>query len=269
LSARETIHRSEGRMLFGADPETYDRARPGHAERVYEILVERCGLGPGTAVLEVGPGTGQATRRLLELGASPLVALEPDPRLATHVRAWAGDRVDVRVVAVEDASLEREAFDLAAAASSFHWIEEAVGLGQLLAALRPGGWVATWWTLFGEGDRPDAFIRATTPLLEGLSTSPTRGAAGRKAHALDAELRLSALAGAGFVQAEHEVFPWCASWDTAGVRALYSTFSPIARLERERREWILDEIARIADEDFGGRIERKIRTSLYTARKPS
>ena len=79
---RDVIAREEGRRVFGTDPETYDRARPGHAERVYEILVERCGLGPGTSVLEVGPGTGQATRRLLELGADPLVAIEPNEDLA-------------------------------------------------------------------------------------------------------------------------------------------------------------------------------------------
>jgi len=76
------IDRREGRRLFGADPIAYESARPGHAERVYELLVGRCGLRPGTNVLEIGPGTGQATRRLLDLGASPLVALEPDPALA-------------------------------------------------------------------------------------------------------------------------------------------------------------------------------------------
>ena len=61
------IDRKEGRSLFGLDPAAYDSARPGHAARVYEILVERCGLEAGTHVLEVGPGTGQASRRMLDL----------------------------------------------------------------------------------------------------------------------------------------------------------------------------------------------------------
>ena len=233
------------------------------------MLVERCGLGPGSSVLEVGPGTGQATRRLLALGAEPLVALEPDPALAEYLRGWAGDRIEVRVVALEDADLEPEAFDLAVAASSFHWVDEEQGLAQLFATLVPGGWVSTWWTLFGEGDGPDAFIGATSPLLEGLDASPTRGVEGRSAHALDEELRLFALAEAGFVDAEHEVVPWTASWDTAGIRALYGSFSPIARLGDARRNEILDEIARIARDDFGGRVSRDIRTSLYTARRPA
>jgi SAM-dependent methyltransferase len=260
------IERSEGRRLFGFDPAAYDRARPGHSERVYEVLVERCGLGSGTSVLEVGAGTGQATRRLLELGASPLVAVEPDPTLASHLERTLGERVDVRVTTLEDVELPDKTFDLAAAASSFHWIDEPVGLAKVFAALRPQGWVAVWWTLFGIDDVEDPFIEATTPLIDHLSPSPSHVAPG-KPYALEAEARLAALRAAGFADAEHETMRWRTSWDTDGIRELYGTFSPIARLgDREKAE-ILDGVARIAREDFGGRVERVLLTSLYTACK--
>jgi 16S rRNA A1518/A1519 N6-dimethyltransferase RsmA/KsgA/DIM1 with predicted DNA glycosylase/AP lyase activity len=114
------IDRKEGRRLFGSDPAAYDRARPGHAERVYELLVERCGLGPGTAVLEIGPGTGHATRRLLELGADPLVTVEPDPALAEYLTTVTDDRPRVLIAPLEEADLPVAAFQLAVAASSFH-----------------------------------------------------------------------------------------------------------------------------------------------------
>jgi hypothetical protein len=61
---------------------------------------------------------------------------------------------------------------------------------------------------------------------------------------------------------------WETSWDTAGIRALYASFSPILRLDDTRRTQILDEIARIAEQDFGGRVSRRLTTSLYTARRP-
>jgi len=187
------IARDEGRRLFGSDPSGYDLARPGHAERVYEVLLERCGLGRGKSMLEVGPGTGQATRRLLEPGADPLVVLEPDAALAAYLHEALGDRVDLRQTTLEDADLETERFDLAAAASSFHWVDEQVGLAKIFSALRRGGWVATWWTLFGDGEQPDAFITATTPLLEDLQASPTAGEEGRPPHARDVEARSAAL----------------------------------------------------------------------------
>jgi hypothetical protein len=125
-----------------------------------------------------------------------------------------------------------------------------------------------WWTLFGDAEAPDAFISATSPLLEDLQSSPTAGEPGRPPHARDREARVAALESAGYETVEHELLRWSAGWDANGIRALYGTFSPIARLEEPRRTEILDEIARIAREDFGGRIERTLLTSLYTARRP-
>lgn len=263
------IERKEGRRLFGLDPVAYDCARPGHAPGVYAILVERCGLAGGIRVLEVGPGTGQATRRLLDHGAHLLVALEPDAALAAFLETTLRDRIEVVVTALEDAELPAASFDLAVAASSFHWVEEDRGLAKLLEALRPGAWVALWWTLFGEPGKPDAFIEATSPLLENLKASPTYPATpDRPPHALDAEARLEGLRTAGFERAEHEVMRWEARWGTAGIRALYGTFSPIARLDEAHRNEILDGIADIAERDFGGHVERTLITSLYMARRP-
>ena len=263
------IDRREGRRLFGADPVAYESARPGHAERVYELLVGRCGLRPGTNVLEIGPGTGQATRRLLDLGASPLVTLEPDPALAGYLRRSFGELVEVREVALEDAELATDVFDLAVAASSFHWVEETLGLESVVSALRPDGWWAMWWTLFGVPGKPDAFITATRPLLDGLDASPSSGKEGRPGPlALDTEAWFAALEHAGFRATEHEVVTWDTHWDTDGIRALYGTFSPIARLDAERRDGILDAVAHIAEHEFGGRVERTLLTSIYTARKP-
>jgi SAM-dependent methyltransferase len=262
------IDRAEGRRLFGADPAAYDLGRPGHSPLVYEVLVERCGLGPGTSVIEIGPGTGQATRRLLELGADPVVVVEPNPSLAQYLEQLYGDRLELVRASLEEADLGPNRFDLAAAASSFHWVDERVGVARLITVLRPGGWCAIWWTLFGDDGPPDPFITATSPLLEGLDTSPTTGEEGRPRHALDGERRLSALVAAGFVDVEHELASWEAHWDAMRIRALYGSFSPILALDEARRKAILDEIARIASDEFDGRVTRRLTTSLYTARKP-
>jgi hypothetical protein len=103
-------------------------------------------------------------------------------------------------------------------------------------------------------------------MLEDLHASPSRGAKGRPAHALDSEARLRALGAAGFEDLAHEIVRWEASWDTGGIRELYGTFSPIARLGESRKKEILDGVARVAERDFGGHVERTLTTSLYTAR---
>src|SRR6266540_6750627 len=107
------------RRLFGGDPGGYDRAQPDYPSRVYEILTARCGLRSGAATLEIGPGTGLATRRLLALGADPLVAVEPDARLAgflAEVVQGAPTAIDIRVVPFEEVELPPASFDLVASA---------------------------------------------------------------------------------------------------------------------------------------------------------
>jgi SAM-dependent methyltransferase len=265
---RPRLARAEGRHLFGTDPELYDAVRPGHPDEVYAILAERCGLGRGSKVLEVGPGTGQATRRLLELGASPLVALEPDPQLAAFLRARFGTRIVLVETALEDSALERAAFDLAAAASSFHWVDEETGLSRLRDALRPGGWIALWWTSFGDETRPDPFMEAIDPLFVDVPHSPSAPGDGRPSFARDAERRLAALADAGFHDQSHEELRWRHEWDATGIRGLYSTFSPIISLDPAHRDRMLASIERTAATQFGGRVSRPLVTSLYTARTP-
>ena len=259
----------EGRALFGADPETYDRARPGHAERVYETLVERCELGPGTSVLEVGPGTGQATRRLLDLGADPLVAIEPNEDMARYLASSVGDRVDIRVTALEDAELRASSFDLATAASSFHWVDEATGLATVFHALRSGGWIALWWTGFGDPERPDPFRDATTALLDDMPKSPVGSHCGGRTPTEEGSARwLSSLDAAGFADVSHERIPWSKMFDARSIREIFSTFSPFLIVDEERRTTKLDELERIARSEFGDRVEKPIVTALYTARKP-
>ena len=176
LTMADRIAKSEGRRLFGSDPSTYDARAAGHSERVYDVLVARCGLGRARRVLEVGAGNG----------AGDTTSARPRRRSTRCARAGSGarrlsarrrsaGRVDVRVAALEDAELGSSEFDLAAAASSFHWVEEDVGLEKIRGALRPGGWWAMWWTLFGEGRRKDAFMQAVDPLLENLPSSPSSG----------------------------------------------------------------------------------------------
>jgi len=260
------IGQDEGRRLFGLDTAAYEHGRPGHAEEVYDLLRERCGLRPGAKVLEIGPGTGQASARLLELGASPLVGLEPDPALAGFLRDRLGERVRVRETTLEDADLEDD-FDLAAAASSFHWVDEDVGLARIRDALLPGGWVALWWTAFGDGNRPDPFRDATDPLTEALPRGPSE-VKDRRPFAHDAENRIAALARAGFAEILPRRIEWWHTWDTHGIRGLFGSFSSTLSLAPRERAAFLDSIAEIAERDFGGRVTKPVVTALYTARKP-
>src|SRR5262245_31931171 len=140
------LARDAGRQAFGADPANYHNARPDYPVWVYRTLRSRCALGAGTSAFEIGAGSGKATRRLLDLGAGPLVAVEPDPRLAEFLRTANPDpALTVLVSAFEDAVLEEGAFDLGVSGTAFHWLEEGAALAKIARLLRPGGWWAAFW----------------------------------------------------------------------------------------------------------------------------
>ena len=254
--------REVGRQAFGENPGRYHSARPPYPEWVYDTLVSRCGLRDRAAVFEIGAGSGLATERLLDLGANPLVAIEPDRRSADFLRANRSDKaLEVVVAPFEEAVLEEGAFDLGVSATAFHWLEEDTALAKVAYLLRPHGWWCAIWNVFGDASRPDAFHEATKELLEAPVGADERDIP----HAL-AEARMSALRRTGaFDTVEHTTSQWPLVLDADQTVALYATFSNLSA--RTDREAVLDEIGRISRERFGGRVVRNMTTSLYIARR--
>ena len=258
-----------GREAFGHDPANYDASRPAYPDWVFETLGERCGLGPGCAAFEVGAGTGIATRRLLAAGADPVFAIEPDARLAEFLRASTAARA-LRVVTApfETADLASGSFDLGLAATSFHWIDELAGLTKAAVLLRPGGWWAMVWNVFGDDDRRDPFHEATDALLNAGPKSPSQGAQGT-ANALHVNDWMSAFGRCGaFEDVAHHRESWELVLGADQVVALYATYSNIAAYPPDERREVLAELRRIAQAPpFSGRVVRNMITVLYTAQR--
>jgi SAM-dependent methyltransferase len=256
-----------GLGIFGGNPVAYHRGRPGYPARIYTILQKRSGVGPATTAFEIGPGTGQATRALLDLELSSVVAIEPDERLATflsdNVGRTSGGRLEVRTSSFLDADLPEAAFDLGIAATAFHWVEPIAGLAKVRRLLRPGGWWAMWWNIFGDPAQPDEFQKATSFLFSALDSSPFGGSG--QHHALNVERRRGELTAAGFEDIQHEAFSWTTVLSTDQVLALSSTFSPVIRLAAGERAHLMDGLRQVAENDFGGSVTRTFTTSIYTA----
>ncbi|MDE1820028.1 MAG: class I SAM-dependent methyltransferase [Euryarchaeota archaeon] len=260
-----------GRRIFGTDPAVYNRVRFGYPPRVHEILQRRCGLVPGSRVFEIGPGTGIATRELLMLGANPLTVVEPDPRLARYLGGHlCRFRSRVRIVNApfERAQLEEGGYDLGAAATSFHWLNERVALRKVARALRPEGWWASWSNLHGDLEHPGPFHRAIQPLYGRPSGQPPKWAQGGASLAKQQAERLHAIrASRCFDRATAEVVRWPVTLSTSRVVALWSTFSDIRVLPVAKRRQFLLGLARISDDEFGGTVRFKIVTPIVTARR--
>jgi SAM-dependent methyltransferase len=136
------LDRRLGRV-FNEVPALYDRVRPRYPDDLFADLVAITGLGEGSSVLEVGCGTGQATRSLAAL-VGQVTAVEPGADMAALARERTADLPNVTV---ETSTFEQwddrgRRFDVLAAASSWHWVDPAIGWQRAHEVLVPGGWMA-------------------------------------------------------------------------------------------------------------------------------
>jgi SAM-dependent methyltransferase len=252
------------RHVYGADPDGYERGRPEYPARIDEVLVDPCGLAPGATVLEIGPGTGRVTRKLVDAGAR-VVGVEPDPVLADHLsRTIPAASLEVVHATFEAAALPG-GFDLAVAATSFHWVDPPVGFPKLGRVLRPGGWAAIWWTYFSDLTRDDPFLDAAAHLMEPLVDQRRNGV-----WELDVDARCADLERrAGLVDVSAESLRWTHRFDTAALRSFHASTIDVARRPPDERDRMLDELTAIADREFGGVVDRPFVTTIYLGRRPS
>jgi len=162
-STRDRDKRHHQRTLFDDIAERYDASRPGYPAHVVEFITTTAGLGPRSAVLEIGCGTGQLTERLASFGFQ-LTAIDIGPAMIAAARRRlandladdrAGDLADAQVclqaTSFEDLVTADASFDLVISSAAFHWIDPEVAFAKSARLLRPGGWLA----LLGTEERYD------------------------------------------------------------------------------------------------------------------
>ncbi len=139
--------------------EEFERARLALLEEICDPLTIRqfdaIGVGAGWRCLDMGAGAGSATRLLAaRVGdAGSVVSLDLDVRL---LEPLASDRIEVRRHDLLSDPLPDAAFDLVHARNLLmHLPSRLDALRGLLAAVRPGGWLAT--------QEPDFTAVAVTP----------------------------------------------------------------------------------------------------------
>ena len=117
-------------------------------------------------VLEIGPGTGQATIPLLDLGLpghrrrAGREARRPAGRADARAGRSTSSRRRSRTPTCPTAS-----FDLVLSATAFHWVDPTVGIPKAFRPAAPGGWFVLVWNVFGDDPRPDPFHEALSEML--------------------------------------------------------------------------------------------------------
>jgi SAM-dependent methyltransferase len=129
--------------VFNEVSELYDRVRPGYPDELFADLVAVTGLAGKSSVLEVGCGTGQATRSLAALGCS-VTAIEPGADMAALARQRLASygNVNIEMSTFEEWDDRGGRFDVLVAASAWHWIDSSIGWPRAHKVLSTEGWMA-------------------------------------------------------------------------------------------------------------------------------
>lgn len=254
-------------MVFGEVADLYDRYRPTYPDLVFDRIVEFGQLRSGDRALEVGAGTGRATRPLALRGLA-VTALEPSPPMAGLARRNTADLAAVRVdeASFEDWPLPPEPFRLVASAQAWHWVQPEVAYAKARDALEPGGTLALVWnTATGEENRCGRGAELEAEIEEVYRREApglAHGVPGEREPDRVQEIEASRV----FVEVVCEDYPWSTTYTSEEYLGLLRTQSDHRLLDPPVLERLLQGID-VVLAGHRGSLEQRYVARLYLARR--
>jgi SAM-dependent methyltransferase len=250
------------RKSFDPAAEIYDEIRPGYPAALFDYLFER--LPPRPHILEVGPGTGQATRDLLRRGAV-VHAIELGPGMAAKLTAnFPVEELRVTVGDFERVDLPKRSLDAVFSATAYHWITPAAQRDRPAAILKSRGILAIVDT--NQVDSPDdnGFFDGVQPIYERYGEGH-KGPPVPERTSVDPPMRKPLSEDPRFVDVDVQSYDWNQTYTAAQYRKLMLSYSGTQMMDPADRQGLLDEIQAFIQERFGGRITRPLVVTLTTA----
>ncbi len=243
------------RAAFDSVSEDYDASRPRYADEIIDTIVRVSGIAVDASLLEIGPGTGQATIGFAKRGYR-ITAVEIGEKLAALCRKNLSAYPNVRIItgSFEHVRFPKESFDLVYAATAFHWIPFERGCRKAHALLKKNGHLAIIDTRHVSDEEGDLFFLVTQP----ISVKYKVGAERHNNFLLPRreELKADPLDEKFFTPVFFATFPLAIRYTAKEYVRLLGTYSPILALEPTVRTAFLTEIEQLITEKFGGSVVR-------------
>lgn len=135
------------RINFDKIPEQFDKWRLRYCDELYTYVIDFAKLDIDKTVLEIGPGTGQATEPFLKAGCNYL-AIELGENFTEFMKNKFRSYNNFHIVNddFETYDFTARKFDLVFSAATIQWIPEKTAFSKVYNLLKNGGTLAMFMT---------------------------------------------------------------------------------------------------------------------------
>jgi SAM-dependent methyltransferase len=255
------------REAFGEIAQLYDDARPVYPDALVDDVLGFSRFPGNGKILEIGCGTGIATKMFGEKGCR-ITGLEPAPEMAAlardKVRQFTG--VNIIETGFEEWNPGDERFDLVVSAQAFHWIRPEIAYKKSALVLKPSGKLALFWNLRRpfESDLENEMANIYRNYFTGLPWFSTAS------QSLEASIlqRTESIEASGFFrQVSLKRYQWEKKYTRKDYLNLLGSYADHHVMEENRKGLLFSKIAELLDRR-GGFIRVPYLTVLYLAEAP-
>ena len=235
----------ELKTTFNTAPVLYEDVRPGYPTELIRDVIDLSGLEDNNRVLEIGCGTGKATRPFAERRYE-LVCLDIGADLIAVARESLKEFPNVSFV--EQAFEEWESngkFDLIISATAFHWVDPKIRYLRASEVLKSNGFLAVFSNQHVRKD--EGFFAESQSLYDKYYVPLTTN---RPTHATD-------FPGVeAFQYPIKRVYPWTQTYSSEQYIKLLGTYSGHIALSEENKRLLFEGITNLIETKYNGRITK-------------
>ena len=244
------------KTTFNTAARLYEDVRPGYPEELISDVVELSGIENHSRILEVGCGTGKATRSFVERGYE-LICLDIGADLIAVARERLKEFPNVSFVTEAFEAWQPEnKFNLIISATAFHWVDPKVRYLKASEVLESGGFLAVFSNQHVRKD--EGFFAESQSLYDKYYSPLTEN---RPTHATN-------FPGVeAFQDPIKRVYPWTQTYSSEQYIKLLSTYSGHIALPDKNRGLLFDGIVNLIDTKYSRRITKHYEAVLDLRKK--
>ncbi|WP_130806581.1 class I SAM-dependent methyltransferase [Senegalia massiliensis] len=124
----------------------YDKLISDYPIKIFWDMMSCANLKLNSNILEIGSGTGKATKRLLDLKFNNINCIEREYELASYMDKKFRGNINIYISSFEEWQGPNEKYDIIICANSFQYLNRDISMTKIQSILKRQGTLALIWT---------------------------------------------------------------------------------------------------------------------------